>query len=49
MISTDQIKELQRALRILKSRLYVIELKKHQEKKIEWGSQIRSTRYSRSF
>lgn len=47
----SQLDNRQNALRILKSHLYDIELKKHQEKqaelegqkkKIEWGSQIRS-------
>ena len=47
----SQLDNRQRALRILKSRLYDLELKKRQEKqaelegkkmKIEWGSQIRS-------
>ena len=47
----SQLDNRQNALRILKSRLYDIELKKHlekqaelegQKKKIEWGSQIRS-------
>ena len=37
MISTDLIKELQHALRILKSRLYDIELTKRQKKQIEWA------------
>ena len=47
----SQLDNRQRALRILKSHLYDLELKKRQEKqaelegkkkKIEWGSQIRS-------
>ena len=38
----SQFDNRENALRILKSRLYDIELKKRQEKRIEWGSQIRN-------